>query len=234
MGAGAEPPVFNPRTAYLTFEATEDSTRIRFQRQGTKTQITARTIYYSLDGGVTWTSYTAINPSTSGQMVTLNAGQKVMVKGTNNLYANSGSADYHLKFVFLKPTYVYGNIMSLFGGDDFAALDSFPTTTGHALKGLFRGQSNMLAHPRKDLLLPVKTVTTNSYRLLFSGCSSLTRIVCLATDISASAATTDMTDGVAATGTFFKDENMSSWEEGANGIPSGWTTEDYVEPTQNN
>ena len=221
---------FNPLTSYLTFEATEDSTIIRFYRYSNNSQITLRTIDYSLDNGETWTSYTAravATGSTGGNMVTLNAGQKVMVRGSNSMYANSASANYHLRFYFSKKTYVYGNIMSLINKTDFANLTSFTSTTGHAFKGLFRGSSTISTHPTKDLILPVKTVTTNSYRMLFNGCSNISRIVCLATDISASNCTTDMTNGVSESGTFVKDSSMSSWTTGVNGIPSGWEVENY-------
>jgi len=63
------------------------------------------------------------------------------------------------------------------------------------------------------------------YRML-QGCTSLTSIKCLATNISASDCTSKWVDGVAASGTFTKAASMSSWVEGNNGIPSGWSVVD--------
>ena len=60
---------------------------------------------------------------------------------------------------------------------------------------------------------------------MFAWCNLLNYIKCLATDISASNCTTGWVDGVAASGTFIKDTNMTSWTTGANGIPSGWTVQ---------
>jgi hypothetical protein len=62
---------------------------------------------------------------------------------------------------------------------------------------------------------------------MFRGCTSLKSIKCLATDISASRCTSDWVNGVAGSGTFTKAESMSSWTTGVNGIPSGWSVEDY-------
>jgi hypothetical protein len=71
------------------------------------------------------------------------------------------------------------------------------------------------------------------YYNMFYGCTSLNHIVCLATNISASNCTTDWVNGVASTGTFVKDHNMTSWTTGNSGIPTGWAVEDYVEIVPN-
>jgi hypothetical protein len=60
---------------------------------------------------------------------------------------------------------------------------------------------------------------------MFSGCSNLNYVKCLATDISANNCTKNWVSGVAASGTFVKDINMSGWTTGNNGIPSDWTIE---------
>ena len=78
------------------------------------------------------------------------------------------------------------------------------------------------------LALPAETLKTSGYTGMFSGCTKLNRIKCLATDISASNCTTGWVSGVAATGTFIKDASMTGWTSGANGIPTGWTVKnDY-------
>lgn len=62
--------------------------------------------------------------------------------------------------------------------------------------------------------------------MMFHGCTHLTSIKCLATDISRQLCTYNWTSGVSATGTFYKSANMSDWTTGYSGIPSGWTVVD--------
>ena len=75
--------------------------------------------------------------------------------------------------------------------------------------------------------LPATILTNSCYSNMFSGCTNLNKITCLATDISASGCTNGWVNGVAATGTFTKADSMTGWTTGNNGIPSGWTVEDY-------
>ena len=70
--------------------------------------------------------------------------------------------------------------------------------------------------------LPATTLVQNCYNSMFNSCINLNYIKCLATDISASNCTTDWVNNVAASGTFVKNPNMSSWATGTSGIPSGW------------
>lgn len=114
---------------------------------------------------------------------------------------------------------------------------------------MFRGCKSLINAPT---LLPASVLVKNCYRQMFTECTSLTttpiisatimgegccqrmfygcskinRIECRATDISASDCLTDWVNGVAATGTFIKNPNMSSWPTGVSGIPSGWTVQD--------
>lgn len=77
----------------------------------------------------------------------------------------------------------------------------------------------------KAPVLPAKTLANYSYRNMFNGCTNLQEVTCLATDISATDCLTNWLNNVKATGTFYKNPNMSSFPSGASGIPSGWTTE---------
>ena len=61
---------------------------------------------------------------------------------------------------------------------------------------------------------------------MFSDCTSLIYIKCLATDISATSCTDGWVNGVASTGTFVKAAGMSKWTTGSNGIPNGWKVQD--------
>jgi hypothetical protein len=63
---------------------------------------------------------------------------------------------------------------------------------------------------------------------MFYGCSKLNHIEMLALDISASDCLYNWVNGVASSGTFIKHKEMISLPKGFNGIPQGWTVEDYV------
>jgi hypothetical protein len=63
---------------------------------------------------------------------------------------------------------------------------------------------------------------------MFSGCTKLNNVTCLATNISANNCTYGWLTGVAATGTFTKAGEMTGWTTGGNGIPEGWTVNDYA------
>ena len=72
-----------------------------------------------------------------------------------------------------------------------------------------------------DFLRPL-TLVERCYNHMFYGCSSMDGLTCLATDISATECTNQWVEGVAASGYFYKNPNMSSWTTGVSGIPSGW------------
>ena len=63
---------------------------------------------------------------------------------------------------------------------------------------------------------------------MFNGCTSINKITCLATDISATSCTENWLPNVSSTGTFIKNPDMNDWTTGVSGIPDGWTVEDYV------
>ena len=97
------------------------------------------------------------------------------------------------------------------------------TTLAESCYGdMFENCSSLTTAP----VLPATTLDYDCYNGMFNGCTHLNYIECLATDISASSCTNNWVRNVAASGTFVKDPNMSSWTTGNNGIPSGWTVED--------
>ena len=77
--------------------------------------------------------------------------------------------------------------------------------------------------------LKAAKLVEDCYNGMFTGCSNLNSITMLATDISANDCLTNWMSGVAATGTFTKAASMTTLTEGASGIPSGWTVNNYVE-----
>ena len=88
---------------------------------------------------------------------------------------------------------------------------------------MFEGCTSLTTAPN----LPATTLKQSCYASMFSGCTSLDSITSLATDIAATNCTTNWVNGVAASGTFYKNSSMSSWSTGDSGIPSGWTVQNY-------
>lgn len=86
---------------------------------------------------------------------------------------------------------------------------------------MFSGCTSLITAPE----LPSETLDTECYYHMFYGCTSLNYIKCLATDISATRATTDWVYRVSSTGTFVKSAEMTSWPTGTSGIPSRWTVQ---------
>ena len=87
---------------------------------------------------------------------------------------------------------------------------------------MFEGCTSLTTAPA----LPATTLADNCYSYMFDGCTSLNYIKCLATDISATNCTQGWVSGVASTGTFVKNPNMTSWPTGTRGIPEGWAVQD--------
>ena len=91
--------------------------------------------------------------------------------------------------------------------------------------GMFYNCTNLTTSPT----LLSTTLTEKCYYYMFRGCSNLNSITMLATDISASGCLSNWVDRVATTGTFFKSAEIeeSAFSKDKNGIPNGWTIEDY-------
>ena len=87
---------------------------------------------------------------------------------------------------------------------------------------MFVGCTSLTTAPE----LSAETLAQSCYMEMFSGCTSLNYIKCLAINIQSDNNTADWVNGVAASGTFVKAPSMTTWPDGANGIPNGWTTVD--------
>ena len=110
--------------------------------------------------------------------------------------------------------------------------DCTSLTTAPALPAttLARGCYSSMFRDCKSLKTAPELPATTSldgycYQAMFDGCTSLNYIKCLATDISATYCTQSWVDGVASTGTFVKNPNMTSWKPGTDGIPTGWAVQ---------
>ena len=128
------------------------------------------------------------------------------------------AGDLILPATTLKQTCYY----SMFNGcTSLTTAPALPATTlaNGCYDTMFMGCTSLTTAPT----LPATTLAKACYQNMFNGCTNLNYIKCLATDISATNCTTNWVQNVAATGTFVKDPNMSSWTTGNNGIPEGWT-----------
>lgn len=113
--------------------------------------------------------------------------------------------------------------MSLLSKEDYATMTELPYN--ETFQNLFKNDNNKnITHADgKDLVLPATVLRKNCYSEMFSGCTKLNYIKCLATDISAKDCTTNWLKGTSTKGTFVKAEGFEGWPAGDSGIPSGWT-----------
>ena len=118
--------------------------------------------------------------------------------------------------------YCYQNMFSYCAS--LTTAPELPATTlaQYCYYNMFAGCSSLITSPE----LPATTLKQGCYSNMFQYCTKLNYIKCLATDISASDCTYSWVSGVASTGTFVKNTDMTSWPSGKNGIPTGWTVQD--------
>lgn len=181
--------------------------------------------------------------------MTLAQGDKVRFRAANN---------YSMRGMFSGNTMsfqVYGNIESMEYGDNFSGQTSIhvssafsqyflsstgltsaenlvlPATalTSYCYNSMFEGCTSLTQSP----VLPDAHGASYCYGQMFSGCTSLSSITCLVTWYPVIGwYFTNWVASVSPTGTFYKHPDMNDWPTGNNGIPSGWTVQDYVAPGQ--
>ena len=149
---------------YLTFKIT-NAGDIKWYTNNTGA---TRQISYSRDSGTSWTEITS-NTGSSAPSISVNAGDTIMLKGTNDTYGNSSY--YYSCFSGSTAGFeVEGNIMSLIYGDDFKDKTSFPSGLNNFIK-FFQNCTGLTSV--ENLILPVTTLRRNCYNGMFSGCTSL-------------------------------------------------------------
>ena len=124
-----------------------------------------KAISYSTDNGNTWTELTS---TSQGVTINVEAGDKVLVKGTNATYATSNTAYSAFEGGTAKYD-VEGNIMSLVYGDNF--IGNTALTGSYNFCSLFK-LSNV--NSAENLVLPSTTLTPHCYRALFANSPSVT------------------------------------------------------------
>ena len=150
---------------YLTIESLEDSNTIEFGgADGLQ-----KTIQVSKDGGTTWISKTSPNKWKTITLATLNTGDKLLIKGTNTAYSDVNQFN---AIIGRKQFIIYGNIMSLISGDNFA--NNKTLTANYAFRSLFGSTYNYKTLiSAENLVLPATTLTKGCYSFMFQDCESL-------------------------------------------------------------
>lgn len=149
---------------YFTIESLADSNLIKIGKNKSPGNIN---LSYSTDDGETWTDLTL---SAGRDFATINTGDKIMFKGTNNNLATAW--DTYYRFYSTKNISVYGNAMSLLFGDNFTNNSEFASGSTHNLCGLFYGTTTLIS--AENLILPALTCKVSSYNGMFRGCTNLT------------------------------------------------------------
>lgn len=144
---------------YFTIKSLTDNNTIAF-RKNSSSNVTG--LYTSTDDGKSWSLFTP-QDNTNRTIATLNAGEKLLIKGENTKYKYS-------RFFALGQFEVYGNIMSLISGDSFANADTI--TDADALSGLFSGATTLTS--AENLILPATILTDKCYYGMFQNCTNLT------------------------------------------------------------
>ena len=147
---------------YFTIESLEDANKIGIVDSDRPS------ISISTDKQ-TWTTVTPNAAPT--YFITLNAGEKVYIKGSNNAYNNDpwSAKDY---FTSTGRFNVSGNIMSLIYADDFKNKTTLSSSNNYAFTRLFCNANKLIS--AEHLVLPATTLANYCYYSMFSGCSSLT------------------------------------------------------------
>ena len=163
---------YTPGDHPLTMQALNNGTTITFDNKATGP------VEYSINNG-SWETLAAAGAS--GTTSSLNAGDKVYLRGSNATYENSSSEDS--KISCSGPCYVYGNFMSLVSVSSFASATTL--TSGSTFCNLFKENTNIRNHPYKDMVLPATKLTEFCYYGMFWECTGLSRSPIMA-DASAS------------------------------------------------
>lgn len=202
-------------------------------------------IKYSKDG-TNWTTWDYTN-------LAINANTKMYFKGNNGINFSEAYEGGHNYSTFTQVSggkvLAGGNIMSLLDDgactrtevgeccfwylfNSFKGLDIDDSFVMPATKLGKQCYVGMFAKTSltKTPTLPAKTLAFGCYYQMFSNCTSLNNVTCLAENISEKLCTDGWLTGVSETGTFTKSENMSGWTRGVNGIPVGWNVEQYIKP----
>ena len=115
-----------------------------------------------------------------------------------------------------------------YGCTSLTEAPQLPATTlaSNCYSYMFYGCTSLTEAPQ----LPARTLANYCYNSMFRDCSKLNKITMLATNINASSCLGGWVSGVASSGTFVKNVNMTTLPSGNNGIPTGWVVKSNIIP----
>lgn len=128
-----------------------------------------KTIQYSKDKGLTWSSLTSTE---SGTTLNVEKGDVVQFKGDNATYASSILA-YNSFSASTCEFYLVGNIMSLINSTNFSGLTTLESA--YTFYSLFEDCTGLT--DASSLSLPATTLSDNCYAYMFYGCSGLNDVI---------------------------------------------------------
>ena len=150
-------------------------------------------LQYSLDGGESWKTMTiaAGKPEYYDQSnnkhereidpLVITGVERILLKAANESYGECSSiglenptdvVERNLRIDVNTDCYIYGNLMSLVAGDQFAT--RIDLKEERTFEEMFFDNAKLKSHPDKKLSLPATTLTNNCYRRMFMNCTSLT------------------------------------------------------------
>ena len=145
----------DPAKMYLTTRFVGEGTcSITFETASMGAQV-----YYSVDNGRNWSYYTT--------SFTVDSQHPVLWKASG-VYAGSSDGIGYFSATGLYE--VYGNIMSMQNGDNFATSTTIANT--YQFLGLFKNDTHLVS--AENLVLPATTLANYCYSQMFYGCTSLT------------------------------------------------------------
>ena len=177
--------------------------------------------------------------------ITHATGSTVCFSGTAKceVYGNVMSLVYGNNFTGQTELYrgIFSNLFGNFYGFNVTSAENLVLPATTLARECYAEMFLCCTSLRKSPVLPATTLADACYAEMFGGmygdyegvwvwrgCTSLSGITCLATDISATNCTSNWVQGVSSTGTFYKNPSMTSWSTGNDGIPSGWTVTNYT------
>lgn len=169
---------------YFTIEATEDGTTVYFRQSdyAVTDGMAPLKVDVSVDNGETWTEVTAApagHDAPGAVLATLNAGDKVLIRGNNPAYGyysmEEGDTVDNCNFCANEPCYIYGNIMSLIKKEEF---ESLREVNDFAFAFFFNNYDGDLdpfwvRKGKKELLLPATVLGDHCYYFMFAHCHYL-------------------------------------------------------------
>lgn len=175
-------------TQYFTIESLEDDNEILFMYTGGEDYPINITNYtysiYTSTNLSTWTLQSFSSNSRYKSLGTLNTGQKLYIKGSNNSYSRAiqgisdGNNSYYFsiqhRFISTKTVDISGNILSLIYRDSFKNYKVLPNNSQSNFMYMFKTDSKggLKIIDASGLIMPT-SLTYNCFDYMFCGCTSL-------------------------------------------------------------